>query len=210
MIQQAVQPASTAYGTLVTPPYPSPGVSRSLTDKGQPQRLDDTNAAPEKVSENSAASSMVGAWREWDGVVLLDACGHITFCSRAAIEMLGRSRDELMGQPVTSLLPEIPLRRYTPEFNLAYVRTIGGHGVWQRRSLLTRNGKSVSIDVSLSIGHSMLNDIERRSIVLILMDSERTVSRARRAYVPINRNFVSDTTVVSGTGQRVKASPVPA
>lgn len=104
------------------------------------------------------------AWREWDGVVILNAGGCITFCSTAAAQLLGVTADDLVGQQVTAFIPELPFGRYIPEFNLAYVFFHGDDGVWARRALKTRNGKRIPLDVSLG----STDEIGNRSIVLIL------------------------------------------
>lgn len=103
-------------------------------------------------------------WSAWDGLLVLDACGCVTFCSNSAAELLGRGVARIVGQQVTSLIPELPFERHMPEFNLAYVSIYGGTGAWTRRALQTTDGRRVVVEVS--VGN--IEDIGRRSIVLIL------------------------------------------
>ena len=138
-----------------------------------------------------------GTWREWDGVLVLDACARVTFCSTAAAELLGRGRDDLLGEQITSVIPELPFGRYTPEFNLAYVFFHGDDGVWKRRRLLTKEGNKVSVDVCMGGAVENVSEVGNRSIVLIIKDPDGSGRRAKRAYVPMNRVFPVSQRVVS-------------
>lgn len=106
-------------------------------------------------------------WNEWDGVMILDASGCITFCSSTAADLLNGTPAQMVGQQVTALIPELPFGRYTPAFNLAYVLFHGNDGVWARRSLLTRDGNRVPLDVSLG----SVSEVGDHSIVLIFKQS---------------------------------------
>lgn len=107
-------------------------------------------------------------WSELDGLLILDACGCVTFCSAAAAELLGMTSARLVGQQITRVIPELPFGRYTPEFNLAYVFFRGNDGIWTRRSLRTVDGRSVPVDVSLGT----IPEVGERSIVLVIKQSE--------------------------------------
>lgn len=135
-----------------------------------------------QLASSAVATDNQTAWSDWDGVIILDACGCIVFCSAAAAELLGAKAAEVVGQQVTALIPELPFGRYTPEFNLAYVFFHGDDGVWSRRALKTRDGRRVPIDVSLGTS----SEVGRRSIVLILKKADSAANDEEHAVDCLN------------------------
>jgi PAS domain S-box-containing protein len=132
-------------------------------------------------------------------MLVLDARGCITFCNTPAADLFGRAKDDVIGKQVTTLIPELPFGRYTPEFNLAFVFFHGDDGLWTRRSLRTSDGGQLAIDVSIGSATggplSSVSEIDKRSIVLVIKDASVPAGMARRAYIPVNRAIQARDTV---------------
>lgn len=155
-----------------------------------------------RVAQDSAVAAELGAgsWREWDGVLIVDARGGVAFCSSAAAELFGSPRAELVGQPVAALIPDLPFARETPEFNLAYVIFSSDDGQWRRRTLALRDGRQMSVEVSINTAGGRdgeFGDVDRRCIIVIIKDAQQLAQqlaqRVSRAYVPLNRQFIGCT-----------------
>jgi|GEM_PF-574906 len=113
-----------------------------------------------------------------DGIVVINEQGIIQSCNRAALDIFGSTRDELLGQNVSCLMPE-PYRSEHPGYIQAYM---GGRpariiGVGQRQLLGQRRDGKV---FPLELGVSETRIDGRRYFLGILRDvSARVEAEAR-------------------------------
>ncbi len=83
--------------------------------------------ARDHASEQSCADD---AMQDDAALILLDAEGHIEFCSDS-IPWLQQD-DSLLGKHISQVFPHMPLRHHTPGYNLAYVHFAFASNRWQR------------------------------------------------------------------------------
>lgn len=82
-------------------------------------------------------------------VLILNASGAIQFCSNAAAHLFDGTSDEMLGRPISSLIPAIPLRIVTPGYNVAYARFWSAQHGWRRFGRAGRDGQTVPVEVAL-------------------------------------------------------------
>jgi PAS domain S-box-containing protein len=125
-----------------------------------------------------------------DAMVVADATGTIALINAAAERLFGYSREELVGQPIETLVPDAVGRGHVAKRN-AYlgaptVRGMGsGLDLWGRR----KGGSLVPVEISLSpmeapdgrLVVAAVRDItDRRTAELSLKDSEERLGAAAR------------------------------
>ena len=80
----------------------------------------------------------------------LDAHGEIRACNSPAEELLGGSGHDLRGQPITAVIPALPLRPDTPGYNLAYVGLWYANGTRRRLLGVHRDGL-LPLEIAVSV-----------------------------------------------------------
>jgi len=84
-----------------------------------------------------------------DTIVTIDGASRILFANSAAERLFGYSKQELLGQPLTILMPE-RFRAVHEEALARYLETGNRHTVWNSMELtgLRRDGKELSLEVA--------------------------------------------------------------
>lgn len=85
----------------------------------------------------------------YPAVLILDARGAVQFCSDAAAQLFDDRTDEMLGRPVTELIPALPLRTVTPGYNLAYARFWAAQHVWRRFRRSAHDQQSRALELML-------------------------------------------------------------
>lgn len=89
-------------------------------------------------------------WQAREAALLLDIEGRITDANSAAATLLGRRASALEGQDISQLIPDLPLSRTTPGYNLAYAAFHAGATGWLAHTALTVQGEFLPIEFSLA------------------------------------------------------------
>jgi hypothetical protein len=79
----------------------------------------------------------------------LDTCGTVRGCDSAAAAAFCTSADALVGQHIKKLLPDLPLRSSTPDFNMAYASFCAAQPVWTRHTINDAAGGATELYVSV-------------------------------------------------------------
>ncbi len=98
----------------------------------------------------------------------LDASGIVQRCDAAAAEFFFASPEALIGQHITELIPELPLKSATPAYNVAYATFCAARPVWLWFKGVDSTGCSIRLYVSFAAPKS---GGRKRQIVLRLRDS---------------------------------------
>ncbi len=80
--------------------------------------------------------------------VTLDITGKILCCNAAALSLFGPA--PLPGRDVRSLMPDLPFRRATPGYNIAYATLWAANSAWRRFSGRDGRGRLFRIEASLN------------------------------------------------------------
>jgi len=102
------------------------------------------------------------------GVISIDAQGRITIVNPSTEALLSASAEELLGRPLTEVLPEVA--------DLVEEMQHGRHRLMQRQIQVTRKGKERTIDVRVT-GENVRS--EERELVVTLDDITDLVSAQR-------------------------------
>lgn len=89
-------------------------------------------------------------WEAREAALLLDSEGRITDANAAAATLLGRRASALEGKDISQLVPDLPLSRTTPGYNLAYAAFHAGAPGWLAHTALTARGEFMPIELSLA------------------------------------------------------------
>ncbi len=81
----------------------------------------------------------------------LDRDGVICASDPLAAKLLGGSKDELLGKPIATLIPGLPLHRDTQGYNFAYVGLWFANGVRRRVQGLKLDGETIPLEISIAI-----------------------------------------------------------
>ena len=95
-------------------------------------------------------------------LLLLDVHGIIKYCSPAMRNGFGANLHELVGKPVTNLLPEFPLRQFAPDDNLVYASSLFRNSQWRACSGVDGQGRTLSLEATL-----MPLELEGRCLLLL-------------------------------------------
>ena len=85
-------------------------------------------------SEYLRRSRVVAAQEVGSASVILDALGKILYCNAAARDLFRANAQQLLGQDIRTLMPDLPIRPITPGYNLAYATFWAAEGEWRRFS----------------------------------------------------------------------------
>ena len=99
------------------------------------------------ISMQHAEGTIEQFGAEGDAVLLLDLAGCVQYCHRP--QLLGYESATLTGLSLGTLIPDLPLRANTPGYNLAYAGLAFADNASRRCQMLTPNGSSHAVDVSL-------------------------------------------------------------
>jgi len=83
--------------------------------------------------------------------LILDVRGRIQFCSRAVASVFGRDMTNLLDQPITVLVPDLPIRAQTPGYNVAYASFWFSDRKWHRFRATDGGARSFIVDLALSL-----------------------------------------------------------
>ncbi|WP_413437855.1 diguanylate cyclase domain-containing protein [Sulfuriferula sp. GW1] len=95
-------------------------------------------------------------------LLLLDVNGSIKYCSPAMLNGFGASLHELVGKPVTDLLPEFPISQSAPDDNLVYASFLFRNSQWRACSGKDSQGRTLSLEATL-----MPLELEGRCLLLL-------------------------------------------
>lgn len=82
-------------------------------------------------------------------VAVLDKRGVVSFSSPALGELLKISQAQLEGREMATLLPGLPLKKKTPDFNLAFAESWEHEAAWRKQNGLSPNGENIPLEVTL-------------------------------------------------------------
>lgn len=98
---------------------------------------------------NSAGHPAVALENIEPAVALLDKRGVVSFSSPALGELFKISQAQLEGCEMATLLPELPLKKKTPAFNLAFAESWEHEAAWRKQNGLSPNGERIPLEISL-------------------------------------------------------------
>ncbi len=79
----------------------------------------------------------------------LDTCGIVRDCDTDAAALFSMSADTIVGRHIKRLLPDLPLRSATPDFNRVYASFCAAQPVWTWHAGNDATGRSIGLFVSL-------------------------------------------------------------
>ncbi len=97
-------------------------------------------------SERSASERRSSGER---AVLIVDAGGAVRFCGDNAARLFVGGSDGIIGQPIRSLIPDLPLQRATPGYNVAYARFMAAQDDWQRLHRSGSGGPGALVEFKL-------------------------------------------------------------
>jgi PAS domain S-box-containing protein len=107
-----------------------------------------------KASSNSPSAKHVPEnlrhWHSQNAELIIDISNRITGCSPAASRLLGQSSERLSGQPINSLIAELPFSSDTPYYNLAYAVFHAANGTSLKRKAINADGAEIAVDITFS------------------------------------------------------------
>jgi PAS domain S-box-containing protein len=83
--------------------------------------------------------------------LVLDSKGTIVFCNAAAVHLSGMAGEQLIGRPIKSLLPGLPLGPLTEGYNVAFVAFSSAARGLRSWSLVKDDGSRVRIEGRISL-----------------------------------------------------------
>lgn len=113
------------------------------------------------------AASRSAAAPDGKATLILDLAGRIRLCSDMAGRLLECNPEGMIGQSITDLFPELPLRADTPGYNLAYVVFRFPATGWYRLRGSDDAGRERALDVSIDT----LMMEGKRCLVLVLRNA---------------------------------------
>ncbi len=78
-------------------------------------------------------------------VLIVDAGGAVQFCSNGAAQLFDGRSAEMLGRPIQSLIPDLPLQEVTPEYNVAYTRFWSAQNDWHRLHRSAPDGQAAPL-----------------------------------------------------------------
>jgi hypothetical protein len=85
------------------------------------------------------------------GLMTLDGQGHICSCSESIAALAGIPPVKLLGQPVKTLLPALPVSGDTPGYNVAFAAFHGASGRVYLSRLKKSDGSAIAVSVLLNV-----------------------------------------------------------
>lgn len=152
------------------------------------------------IGDAHTTSDTVAQFREAaeaaiDAIIFADASGHITYANPAAAALTGRERTEIVGRPITVLMP--PEYRAAHEEGFArHLRTGSRRVIGQTVELAAqhKDGSVIPIELSLSEGGSG----EARFFTAIIRDIG--ARKAAEAALAHSTTFLEQTVELAGVG----------
>lgn len=86
-------------------------------------------------------------FQEREAALIVDVNGKIICCSPTTAAMLGQPPEALVSQPVTKVLPNLPMSASTLGYNLAYAVIRGARGEWTEHIAQAANGEQIHLEV---------------------------------------------------------------
>jgi hypothetical protein len=83
--------------------------------------------------------------------IVLDASGTIVSCDAAAAQLFFATPQVLAGHHIKRLIPDLPLKSSTPDFNAAYAAFCASHPVWAAYRALDALGCATRVYVSFEL-----------------------------------------------------------
>jgi hypothetical protein len=83
------------------------------------------------------------------GSLLVDLNGVVRFCSSSVTQLVGIHATDLVGKSVNWFLPDLPIRKETPGYNVAVTTVLFGDGGLPMRLTLA-NGSSKAVQTSVA------------------------------------------------------------
>ncbi|HUW28202.1 MAG TPA: diguanylate cyclase [Sulfuriferula sp.] len=120
-------------------------------------------------SKKEAPAFLLPEVHQGRALLLLDENGTIKYCSPAVVSGFGAGMQALIGQPVTNLLPELPVRQGTPGYNLAYASFQFRDGQWLAFSGQDSQGRKLRLEATL-----MALELDGRSLLLLELRTPQT------------------------------------
>lgn len=112
---------------------------------------DARRARGESEATSSQRAARYRGNRDADGFGLIVSIdGDILYCTAGAAKLLARDEESLVGSALRCLIPELPLRRGTPGYNLAFAElNFSGNDRWLQYSIPGPGADHLSIEVSV-------------------------------------------------------------
>lgn len=80
-------------------------------------------------------------------VLIVNARGAVDYCSNGAAGILGSSVEQILGQPIASVIPELPFKDTTPGYNVAYARFWSDRPAWRKSDCSAPTGEAVPVEL---------------------------------------------------------------
>jgi diguanylate cyclase (GGDEF)-like protein/PAS domain S-box-containing protein len=107
-------------------------------------------------------------------ILVVDVRGQVRHCTGGAAGLLGRSPTAVHGSALSELMPELPLRRETPGYNLAYLILNFGPDLWHEMSVLGADGQSRVLMMSFAVLH-----LDRHNWLLVSLREPEPAAQSR-------------------------------
>jgi PAS domain-containing protein len=189
-----------------------PALQKLKTEQSMKAQLDDTNVVastpvqhqnrsyiPTRRSNSATLLSVLA------GSLMLDTKGTVLTCTDALSRLCGTTEDDLVGRPVRSLLPEVPLGPGTEGYNVAFVAFFSGSRCTGSWPLLTANGDSVQVQ-----GYFTLLKVEKRYLFRLELRWADDPSVALERHYKLRRRPMTGRSVWARSHRRALAQPIPA
>jgi PAS domain-containing protein len=82
-------------------------------------------------------------------VLIVNAGGAVQFCSNGAAQLFDGRSDEMLGRPINSLIPDLPLQDVTPGYNVAYTCFWSSQDDWHRLHRSVPGGQAAPVEFTL-------------------------------------------------------------
>jgi PAS domain-containing protein len=82
-------------------------------------------------------------------VLVVDAGGAVRFCGDRAAQLLDTRSEDILGRPIQSLIPDLPLQNATLGYNVAYTCFWSVQDDWRRFHRSASNGRAAPLEVKL-------------------------------------------------------------
>jgi PAS domain S-box-containing protein len=133
-------------------------------------------------------SAIVDAAR--DGIITIDRLGRVTMFNRAATEMFGYAEDEVLGRPVTLLMPP-PDRDEHPEYIRRYEETGVAQAIGLIRKVEARRKNGEVFPIELSVSQARTGTEVIYSAIIRDVTAQRATEEALRSETELASSIVA-------------------
>jgi hypothetical protein len=91
-------------------------------------------------------------------VLIVSAGGAVQFCSSCAAQLFDGRSAEMLGRPINSLIPELPLQDVTPGYNVAYTCFWSAQDDWHRLHRSVPDGQAAPLEFKLKAAQRRQDD----------------------------------------------------